>query len=41
MFTSIIKDLLRTKLAKFNEISQLLIYDEYGSNQIASQKEEQ
>ena len=41
MFTSIIKDLLGAKVAKCNEISQLIIYDEYGSNQIASQKEEQ
>ena len=40
MFTSIIKDLLGAKVAECNEISQSLIYGEYGSNKIASQKEE-
>ena len=41
MFTSIIKDLLGAKVAECNEISQPLIYDDYGSNKIAFQKEEQ
>ena len=40
MFTNTIKDLLGAKVAERNEISQSLIYDEYGSNKIASQKDE-
>ena len=36
MFTSIIKDSLGAKVAKCNEISQILIYDEYRSNKIYS-----
>ena len=40
MFTSIIKELLGTKIAECNEIiSQTLIDDEYESSNIASQKE--
>ena len=36
----VIKELLGAKVAECNEISQPLIYDDYGSNKITSQKEE-
>ena len=41
MFTSIIKELLGTKIAECNEYSQTLIIidDEYKSSNVASQKE--
>ena len=39
MFTSLIKELLGTKIAECNEICQTLMDDEYKSSDIASQEE--
>ena len=39
MFTSLIKELLGTKIVECNEICQTLIDDEYKSSDIASQEE--
>ena len=39
MFTSIIKELLGTKIAEYIKYSQTLIDDKYESSNIASQKE--
>ena len=40
MFTDIINELSRTKIIECNNVYQLLNYNKYGSNKIASQKEE-
>ena len=39
MFTSIIKELLGTKIAECNEIKLNIVDDKYKSSNIASQKE--
>ena len=39
MFTTTIKELLGTKIAKYNEIQPYIIDDEYESSNIVSKKE--
>ena len=37
---TVMNELSRTKITECNNVHQLLNYDKYGSNKIASQKEE-